>query len=37
MMEPSSSNDSGAVVGRAENLAWFDTMPVSGWPSGCTA
>jgi len=27
MMEPSSSNDSGAVVGRAEDVAWFDTMP----------
>jgi len=27
MMEPSSGNDSGAVVGRAEDLAWFDTMP----------
>jgi quercetin dioxygenase-like cupin family protein len=26
MMDPSSSNDSGAVVGRAEDLAWFDTM-----------
>jgi hypothetical protein len=27
MMEPSSSDDSGAVVGRAEDVAWFDTMP----------
>jgi mannose-6-phosphate isomerase-like protein (cupin superfamily) len=27
MMEPSFSNDSGAVVGRAEDLAWCDTMP----------
>jgi hypothetical protein len=27
MMEPNFSNDSGAVIGRAEDLAWFDTMP----------
>jgi hypothetical protein len=27
MMEPSFGNDSGAVVGRAEDRAWCDTMP----------
>ena len=27
MMGPNFSNASGAVIGRAEDLAWFDTMP----------